>query len=326
MLSGECDALVFEKPQGGNYTCEPADKEKGIELTLKAEAPGISFSCGSTPETKLQPSQPANHFYKNEQCQQPTPLEDVCVGTTIDEAKSSSSPKEYTLTVGKGKRKGETLYYSCEPPQAASAQPQPAVEVSQAGKDGDAKNKVRCVVKIIVEPTEEEQSENQQTEPPQGGNGGSGQVTECNAGTLTASASSESPLAFNCEAGMSLLPVVHENVLDGKDGNCTEEVALASLVDGELQTARDTKKEIDVYTLKINKDPEHNKTMCYKCVMSDKASSLPSTRSGVLEKKQCLLKVSVKGTSGAASSANSLLMRCGVLMGSLAGASLYFIF
>ncbi|PFH36927.1 SAG-related sequence [Besnoitia besnoiti] len=220
--------------------------------------------------------------------------------------------------MGTGKRLREILYYSCTPKSAdEQGSPGERAQVPPAAK------KAACIVKIIVDAKEKEQSGTHQAGPSQDEHGAPVNATECNMETVTASASSESPLAFKCPTGKTLLPAQHERVFEGRDGECGTEVALASLVDAELQPPRETAEETDVYTLKINKDPEHDTFMCYKCVAAreNRPLSGPSMRSGAPEQNECLLKISVKGTSGAASSGDSSLVNSVFLLVGLGGVS-----
>ncbi|PFH36931.1 hypothetical protein BESB_033890 [Besnoitia besnoiti] len=312
LLSGECGSISYDEPHPGHYTCQPADNAKGIQITLRANDSSISFGCGKKTDTELKPVEKENQFYQTEQCDQPTDLDTVCVGTTLSK-NPDTEEHPYKLTMGDGKREAKTIYYSCEPKVGGNAEP--------SGENALARSppKVnKCIVKIIIEPKADEDTGSNQNDDSQG-NGEAMKVTQCKVETVEATASSESPLAFKCDPEVSLLPAQHEKVFDGRNGECDEEVPLTSLVDAELQPPKEAEKENGVYTLKINKDPEHDTTVCYKCVASDgkESPAKPSKRSDAQHKTQCLLKVSVKGTSGAASSADSMFVRSVTFMASL---------
>ncbi|PFH36932.1 hypothetical protein BESB_033900 [Besnoitia besnoiti] len=303
--SSACDEITFEPAQSGSAICKPNDQKKGIELTLEPKEKSLSFKCESEAATVLKPEDPKDNFYKTHECEILAPLASVCAGTTLT-SKPDVNPTTYTLNMGEGERTEATLYFSCENKAGLPGAVGPAALVAR-----EAPSTPNCIVKVNIQPTSDKEPEH-----PQAGDGQTLKVAECKTTTVTATASSASPLAFKCGAGTLLLPAQHEMVFNGRDGECGAEVALRSLVDATLQIPAENQ---DFYTLSVNKDPLHNTTVCYKCEKTAGGEALRhrSVRTDADDKLQCLFRVEIKGTSGAESSTH--LTDAGVLffMGTL---------
>ncbi|PFH36923.1 hypothetical protein BESB_033810 [Besnoitia besnoiti] len=234
------------------------DDSKGFVFTLFPKDSSISVSCGPT-QPVLKPEQSDKHFYRTEQCQEESKgsFHSVRVGATLSD-KQSSSTTAFTLNMPTGNRNKAELCYSCE--TTATVSPAPPGPPGTQGPSGNQRPQGRgdpkiskCIVKI-----RKKQGGSHQNPDPQEENGDGLKVSECTDDTVTSTASTGTPLVLKCEAGMSLLPLTPDRDFDARTGDCGYKVAQTSLVGAELQPSQDTEKEKDVYTLKINKDPEHD--------------------------------------------------------------------
>ncbi|PFH36913.1 SAG-related sequence [Besnoitia besnoiti] len=281
-----------EKPASGEVkTCTPQATETEVALSLTPEMSSISFNCG----TKTAVLSPANNsFSVKPDCSEPQPLTNLCSGATLTKAgETTGELQTYVLTVPQEGRRGQILYYSCS--EAAPIENRRQVK----GDPGAAGNKGKCTLKITLEkpPTE---AQDDQGKPPA--------ALECKAGTLTATASTEKPVSFKCSESMVLHPENSADVFEDSDGKCAKKESLAKLVDATLSSKPQGGDQPGAkeYTFAVKTPPVHDTALCYKCVAADtdsqKSRSASMRATPADEGKECVVKISVTGTSGASPS------------------------
>ncbi|PFH36933.1 hypothetical protein BESB_033910 [Besnoitia besnoiti] len=296
LQAGASDAIFIQPLPGEKNICTAPEGVKGILLTLKKTDTSISFSCESTEDMTLYPQLPTTTFFVQEDCKFEDDLQNVCKGAAIKKLEGAEQ-HTYMLSMPLPGRTSRDLYFSCGK--------RPADDVSSAKSEPAPKSpKKNCIVKIKVEPTDEEVSSGpggpEQNDNHLGDEQGSG-ITECRSGSVTASLSVEKPLTFECGESLVLEPKSTDDVFDDSDGECRIAVKLSSLLDAAMKKLNDKKEK---YTLTASAAPLNHTALCYRCVFSEQAAKPPpsrSMRSGAEDKKECTLKVYVKGTSGAAS-------------------------
>ncbi|CBZ54843.1 SRS domain-containing protein [Neospora caninum Liverpool] len=272
-------------------TCDKAGTSPGelraqLDLTLSSDSDSVSFKCSSAQEATREPSN--GNVYTDESCSQDHPLATVYTNAKLSESIDADKIK-YTLTIPKGSRTTEkVLCYKCTLP---STDPEGKSIATQT------EGKV-CKVKITVDAVEPIKPEPESSDEQSTG------VIECTGADTTkeASVSAESPLSFKCGAGMSLHPTNLTDVFDDQDGKCAAEVALQTLVDATLTKtdAEATHNEQPVYRLVVKTAPPEDTALCYKCVTTSSNLETKTNSGEESAAKECLLKISVKGSPSSA--------------------------
>ncbi|CBZ54847.1 SRS domain-containing protein [Neospora caninum Liverpool] len=261
-----------------------------LTLTLTPGEDSVSFMCSSSQQTTRQPEE--GKVYGDD-CSSDEDLTSVFERATLDEEHETGNQKTtYKLTVPKTSRTArKVLCYKC----AVNVGRKRATE--SEGRQPEAGNE--CKVKITVEQVEQTTPEPEENAEQQAG------PIECTGSDTMkeASVSAESPLSFKCGAGMSLHPTNLTDVFDDQDGKCAAEVALQTLVDATLTKtdAEATHNEQPVYRLVVKTAPPEDTALCYKCVPSSPSETEIEIQSeGESTAKECLLKISVKGSASSA--------------------------
>ncbi|CBZ54841.1 SRS domain-containing protein [Neospora caninum Liverpool] len=291
-------------------TCDTVGRSRGtaaqLELSLSSEEASVSFKCSSSQNATLEPVLENKQAYKDENCKSAVALSTLFPDSDaqLTEQGDESNKKTYTFAVQKTARKQtKTLYYKCtlDAPDLVqlNVNSQPA-----AGKSV-------CKVKITVEKVEQTElppESNDQQQPqsaPESTDEQQTDLVECSStdSTKEAGVSAEAPLSFKCGTGMSLHPTNLTDVFDDQDGKCAAEVALQTLVDATLTKtdAEATHNEQPVYQLAVKTAPSEDTALCYKCVPSSSSDTKREIQSGgESSAKECLLKISVKGSASSA--------------------------
>ncbi|CBZ54850.1 SRS domain-containing protein [Neospora caninum Liverpool] len=284
-------------------SCDTVEKaaislEGELLLTLPPDEKSVSFKCSSKAQTTLEPPDQKN-VYNEEDCSNAVPLQSLFASATLDEEKNNQHEVDaqtptYKLTVPSESRttNDTVLYYKCKLPPASGSLHAREIPGVEAGKE--------CKVKITVVGVPPKDQENEQIEEQQTS------IIECASANATeeASVSAESPLSFKCGAGMSLHPTALTDVYNDRDGKCTPQVTLQSLVDATLEQAGTDAPENEqpVYQLAVKTAPSEDTALCYKCVPSSSSNEKGKTASGERSTGEaCLLKISVKGSASSAS-------------------------
>ncbi|CBZ54851.1 SRS domain-containing protein [Neospora caninum Liverpool] len=275
-----------------------------IELSLEPNMHSVSFKCGDTNDGKLEPST-TEYFTGDDVSQQKQNLTTAFADATLD-AEGENGNKAYKLSIGRETRTAEKdLYYTCTFTNTNA--------VLGERRDGENPQETKCKVKITVKPfpqsqqgTNDEQgdqpNDEQGDQPNDEQQAGPIECTDADT-TKETSASAESPLSFKCGAGMSLRPTNLTDVFDDQDGKCAAEVALQTLVDATLTKTETeaTQKGQPVYQLAVKTAPPEDTALCYKCVPSSSSDTETEIQSeGESSAKECLLKISVKGSASSA--------------------------
>ncbi|CBZ54839.1 SRS domain-containing protein [Neospora caninum Liverpool] len=278
---------------GQPQTCDSQERAAGslvssVDLTLRPDSDSISFKCSSTLKATRTPGK--EQVFAEPACSLPVTLTSLFTGATLAEDESEEGKKTYTLTIPNDSRKAteQALYYKC------------TLEKELHHKNGNAVSETEgqvCKVKITVEAVNKDEPDPEQNGEPQTS------IIECSNTTSTeeASISAEAPLSFKCGTGMSLHPTNLTDVFDDQDGKCAAEVGLQTLVDATLTKAETeaTQNGQPVYQLAVKTAPSEDTALCYKCVTT--SSNLETkTNSEESAAKECLLKISVKGSASSA--------------------------
>ncbi|PFH36918.1 SAG-related sequence [Besnoitia besnoiti] len=282
--------ISYCEPAGGKDETAKAvpacdSKTQGQEellLTLDSSKAEISFLCSVEHSAVLEPATPPDSVYLTKECANPTVLKAVFPNASFSqsssEQKSPVTPITYTLKVPLEERKQQDLYYLCKITKQSSP-----VLGHRTGSD-PLETTTTCRVHIAVIPPKEPEAPT---------------ATECTSGSVTATVSLSSPLAFKCGREMVLKPESVTDVFDDSDGKCEKRVALKSLLEAELEQAQPAR---DGYKLQVKETPGHDVAFCYRCVkpaVSSNTDSLSPTRGADTKNEECLLKISVKGSAGA---------------------------
>nr|CCA30010.1 SRS domain-containing protein [Neospora caninum Liverpool]CEL71223.1 TPA: SRS domain-containing protein [Neospora caninum Liverpool] len=267
-------------------------------LTVGPDEESVLFKCSSAQETTLDPPNQEN-VYNKDSCSEAVLLQSLFASATLE--KEKNNPEEgdaqtptYKLTVPSESRTANdtVLYYKCKLQPASDSMRSHEIQGVQAGKE--------CKVKITVEGVPPKDLENEQIEEQQTS------IIECASANATeeASVSAESPLSFKCGQGLTLEPRALTDVFNDRDGKCTPQVTLQSLVDATLEnTGTDThQNEQSVYQLAVKTAPSEDTALCYKCVPSSSSNQKDKTAAGGegSTEEACLLKISVKGDATSA--------------------------
>ncbi|PFH36915.1 SAG-related sequence [Besnoitia besnoiti] len=285
-----CSATEDVQESSGTTSCTPTPQGHTVELTLKHNEPNISFDCG-VQDAKLTPEN--SMFCDKPDCQEPRPLTDLGKDVSLATPSPQKNPPTYLLTIPQESRKGQIMYYSCSKAAPIEIRRQVEGDLTAAG------NKGKCTLKITLEkpPTE---AQDDQGKPPA--------ALECKAGTLTATASTEKPVSFKCSESMVLHPENSADVFEDSDGKCAKKESLAKLVDATLSSKPQDGDQPGAkeYTFAVKTPPVHDTALCYKCVAADtdsqKSRSASMRATPADEGKECVVKISVTGTSGASPS------------------------
>ncbi|CBZ54837.1 SRS domain-containing protein [Neospora caninum Liverpool] len=265
-----------------------------LELSLSSEEASVSFKCSSSEKTTLEPQ--SDQAYTTEQCASPEALSTLFPGSGARLMEQGAAHmKTYTLTVPITARKEtKKLCYKCAL--------ETAEELNQFNANPQNQGNV-CMVKITVNQVEQQEPDTEHTEP---NNEQQTDAIQCATpgGTRQASISSESPLSFKCGAGMSLHPTNLTDVFDDQDGKCAAEVGLQTLVDATLTKAETDppQNEQPVYQLAVKTAPSGDTALCYKCVTTSSNLETKTNTDEASAAKECLLKISVKGSATSACS------------------------
>ncbi|CBZ54842.1 SRS domain-containing protein [Neospora caninum Liverpool] len=270
---------------------ERATLETELSLTVGPEQDSVSFKCSSTANAQREPDK--DNVYTDEECKNAVPLTGVFENAVLEESVSQDNTKTtYKLTIPRASRKTEKeiLYYKCTL-DTTDGQAHDAQTLAEAGRE--------CKVKITVDEVTKPDPEHEQNGEQQAS------IIECGDPTATkqATVSAESPLSFKCGAGMSLHPTNLTDVFDDQDGKCAAEVALQTLVDATLTKAETDppQNEQPVYQLVVKTAPSGDTALCYKCVTTSSNLETKTNSEEESAAKECLLKISVKGSATSAS-------------------------
>ncbi|PFH36953.1 hypothetical protein BESB_034110 [Besnoitia besnoiti] len=145
--------------------------------------------------------------------------------------------------------------------------------------------------------------ESSDLQAPQSGSPQSDQVAVCEEGAHEATLSADEPVLFQCGKGMVLEPEDAAGVLDEK---CEQELVLKDVAETALREAVKSAEEGgpgSAYKLSIKAASSHDVLLCYRCRLRSSGdgsdvSLLDATSEAA--QKQCLMKVSVKGTASSA--------------------------
>ncbi|CBZ54844.1 SRS domain-containing protein [Neospora caninum Liverpool] len=271
-----------------------------IHLTLSPGVDSVSFICSAKENAVLKPS--TTKVFVDQGCDRSETLDSLFAGATLEENTAGDSKKSYTLKIPPVTRQiQKLLYYKCSFTTAV----QPLL-----GDQGPSVSTKDCKVIITVEKVEQTEpppDSNDQQQPqtaPESTDEQQTDLVECDstATTKEAGVSAESPHSFKCGAGMSLHPTNLTDVFDDQDGKCAAEVALQTLVDATL-----TKTETEathngqpVYQLAVKTAPSEDTALCYKCVTTSSNLETKTNTDEASAAKECLLKISVKGSASSA--------------------------
>ncbi|PFH36917.1 hypothetical protein BESB_033750 [Besnoitia besnoiti] len=273
-------------------------------LTLNENEENISFMCTSSQgkTADLLPDAQGEHIFDNESCTHTLKLQDLFPNATLKtpqpHPKPGSTEPVYTLNVPLQNRTSRDIWYKCViKDKGIEHDGGRSLDLQKQGKE--------CKIKITVRATPNQEQTRPEQEIPQNGDQTGPKVTECPADSVTARVAPGTPFKFKCGGGMVLKPESANEVFDDTDGHCKKSVALTSLVPGASLERPDAGKLESVYTLSYTAAPENDTALCYRCVKPTNSSHGTRLRSTDNETKeeQCLLKLSIRGSSGALPSA-----------------------
>ncbi|KEP66366.1 UNVERIFIED_CONTAM: SAG-related sequence protein SRS26J [Hammondia hammondi] len=200
-------------------------------------------------------------IYEDEDCNKAKPLEQVLPGATRHD---DATNHVYKLTIPKEGRTTKAAWYQC--------------------KGSTRNSNTLCKIKINVTAA--------LPKPPT-----PVAKNKCKTGgeELNLSASPQSPLTFVCPQNLPLKPS-ETRVYDNRDGQCTTDVDLSSLVDATLSgtTQVDTLEPGDVtYTLTVRKLPPERALLCYRCAGGSTSSESFRKSRGPDDEEDCMVKVTI---------------------------------